>query len=229
MWPSKATKLEEERYSVEQVSATRTELLIRRAQIDLAVQGRDLLSEKRDQLLEEFRRVADVALGGTDALERSAAQGRRLLAITEASDGPESVLSAAVATRGEIPLTASTTSIMGVRFARIDHEPVGKPRTGRGYSLTGTGPRIDAVAEAYEAQLDLILAVATTEIRLRRLADEIGKTTRRVNAMEFAVIPRLVAERKQIQSVLEERERQDHFRLERVKQRKAKARRVVHS
>lgn len=208
---------------MEQVSATRTELLARRAQTNLAVQGRDLLNEKRDQLLEEFRRVADVVLGGTDALERSAAEGRRLLAIAEASDGPEAVLSAAVATRGEIPLEASTTSIMGVRIARIDHHPVGRSRTGRGYSLTGTGPRIDAVAEAYEAQLELILEVATTELRLRRLAEEIGKTTRRVNALEFVVIPRLIGERKWIQSVLEERERQDHFRLKRVKEHKAKA------
>lgn len=208
---------------MEQVSATRTELLNRRAQTDLAMQGRDLLNEKRDQLLEEFRRVADVVLGGTDALERSAAAGRRLLAVTEASDGPEAVLSAAVATRGQIPLEASTTSIMGVRIARIDHQPVGRPRTGRGYSLTGTGPRIDAVAEAYEAQLELILEVATTELRLRRLAEEIGKTTRRVNALEFVVIPRLIGERKWIQSVLEERERQDHFRLKRVKEHKAKA------
>lgn len=214
---------------MDQVSATRTELLNRRAQIELAVQGKDLLTEKRDQLLDEFRRVANVVMGGTDALERSATEGRRLLAIAEASDGPEAVLSAAVATRSEIPLRASATSIMGVRVARIDHEPVGRPRTGRGYGLTGTGPRIDAVAEAYEAQLDLILEVASTEIRLRRIADEIGKTTRRVNALEFAVIPLLIAERKQIQSVLEERERQDHFRLKRVKQHKARAPRMVHS
>ncbi len=210
---------------MEQVSATRTELLARRAQIDLANRGRDLLNEKRDQLLEEFRRVADVVLGGTDALERSAAEGRRLLTIAEAGDGPEAVLSAAVATRGEIPLEASTTSIMGVRIARIDHQPVGRPRTGRGYSLAGTGPRIDAVAEAYEGQLDLVLEVATTEIRLRRLAEEIGKTTRRVNALEFVVIPRLIGESKWIQSVLEERERQDHFRLKRVKEHKARAHR----
>jgi V/A-type H+-transporting ATPase subunit D len=214
---------------VEQVSATRTELLARRAQIDLAIQGRDLLNEKRDQLLEEFRRVADVVLGGANALERSAAEGRRLLAIAEASDGPEAVLSAAFATRGDIPLEASTTSIMGVRIARIDHQPVGRPRTGRGYSLTGTDPRIDAVAEAYEAQLELVLEVATTELRLRRLAEEIGKTTRRVNALEFVVIPRLVGERKRIQAVLEERERQDHFRLKRVKEHKAKAPRRARS
>ncbi len=202
---------------MEQLSATRTELLARRAQIALAVQGRDLLNEKRDQLLAEFRRVADVVLGGTDALERSAAEGRRLLALAEAGDGPEAVASAAVATRDEIGLQAGTTSIMGVRIARIEHDPVGRPRTGRGYSLTGTGPRIDAVAQAYEGQLELILEVATTELRLRRLAEEIGKTTRRVNALEFVLIPRLIAERKRIQSVLEERERQDHFRLKRVK------------
>ncbi len=78
------------------------------------------------------------------------------------------------------------------------------------------------MADAYESQLELVLEVAASELRLRRLAEEIGKSTRRVNALEYAVIPRLIADRVRIQSVLEERERQDHFRLKRVKQRKAR-------
>jgi vacuolar-type H+-ATPase subunit D/Vma8 len=70
---------------VEPVSATRTELLNRPAQVDLAVGGRDLLTERRDQLLDVFRRVANVVIGATDALARSATEGRRLLAIAEAA------------------------------------------------------------------------------------------------------------------------------------------------
>lgn len=210
---------------VEQLCPTRTELLARRAQVDLATHGRDLLKEKRDQLLEEFRRSAEMVLGGTVALEQAAGRGRRLLAAAERDEGPQVVGSAALATRGDIPLEVSTASIMGVRVARIEYPAVGRQRTERGYSLSGTSPRIDAVAAAFESQLDLLLEVATVELRLRRLADEIGRTTRRVNALEFSVIPRLVREQKWIESVLEERERQDHFRLKRVKDRKARTNR----
>jgi V/A-type H+-transporting ATPase subunit D len=205
---------------VEQVTATRSELLARRARIRLATQGRDLLQEKRDQLMEEFRKVADVVLSGSGALDRAAAEGRRALALAEAFDGPEAVASAALAGPSQIPLEAKATSVMGVRIAEISYEPVGRPLAGRGYSLAGSSPRIDHAAERFEAELDLILELAASELRLRRLADEIGKTTRRVNALESIVIPRLASEVQMIQAALEERERQDRFRLKRIKARK---------
>ena len=56
--------------------------------------------------------------------------------------------------------------------------------------------------------------------KLQKLIDEIGTTTRRSNALEHVVIPRLRRELKQIQSALDERERQDRFRLKRIKARR---------
>jgi V/A-type H+-transporting ATPase subunit D len=53
----------------------------------------------------------------------------------------------------------------------------------------------------------MLLELATGELRLRRLVDEIGRTTRRVNALETVVIPRLESERARIQAILDERER----------------------
>lgn len=204
---------------MEQVTSTRTELLLRTAQLALAAQGRDLLEQKRDQLMEEFRKVADVTLRGSDELARAAADTRRAVDIAEAFDGPDQLASAANASGRELVLDVSASSIMGVRVADITYAPVGRPATGRGYSLAGSTPRIDAVAERVEAEVELLLEIAALELRLRRLADEIGKTARRINAIELVVIPRLVAERNLIQSVLDERERQDRFRLKRIKDR----------
>ncbi len=116
---------------------------------------------------------------------------------------------------------AGVTSIMGVRVPDISYVPVGRLCTSRGYSLAATSPRIDAVADRFEAEVDLLLRVAADEVRLRRLAVAIGTTTRRVNALEHVVIPRLVAERNRIQAVLEAREREEHFRLKRVQERRA--------
>lgn len=67
---------------MQQVTATRSELLARRAQIALAAQGRDVLKEKRDSLMAEFRATVDVAVAGSGALEEAAAEGRRALAAT---------------------------------------------------------------------------------------------------------------------------------------------------
>ena len=206
---------------MQQVTATRSELLARRARIALATQGRDVLKEKRDSLMEEFRTTVEVAVAGTGALEEAAVEGRRALAAAEAGDGPEAVRSAALAQPGEISLTTRETTVMGVRIADIRHEPLGRARSDRGYSLAGSSPALDRLAELFEAELTLLLDLATVELRLRRLADEIGTTTRRINALESVVLPRLAQERDQIRATLDERERQDRFRLKRFATRRA--------
>jgi len=211
---------------MQQSAATRSELLTRRADIALARQGLDVLEEKREQLMTEYRKTADVFLAGAGALEEAAARGRRALAVAESMDGPEAVRSAGLAVAAEIPVRTRVTAIMGVRLADITYEPVGRPTADRGYSLAGTTPRIDPVAEHFEAELSMLLDLATSELRLRRLVDEIGRTTRRVNALETVIIPGLEQELARIQEILDERERQDHFRLKRFQTRRARRSRL---
>ena len=208
--------------------ATRTELLARRAQVALAEHGRDLLQDKREQLMEEFRVTARKVLAGSDALQEAGAAARRALDRARARDGPEAVASAAFAAIGHVEVEAQVGTIMGVRVPRIEHRPIGRPITARGYSLASTTPRIDDVAERFEAGVDLVLQVAAGEVRLRRLAAEIAATTRRVNALEHVVVPRLIASRNRIQRILEEREREEHFRLKRVQMRRGPVARPAH-
>lgn len=204
----------------EHAGATRSELLDRRARIRLATQGRDLLDRKRDQLLVEYRRIVDRASSTGDALEEAARTARRVLRRAEVAEGPEALRSASLATRAEIPLEVRAATVMGVRVAEIDDVRVRRPLARRGYGLGGTSVRVDAVADAFERQLEHVLALATMELRLRRIADEIGRTTRRVNALERVVLPRLAADAKRIGGVLAEREREDGFRRKRLAARK---------
>jgi V/A-type H+-transporting ATPase subunit D len=206
---------------MEPIATTRMELLARRARIALARQGRDLLREKRDALLKELRALLGAVLAGSDALERAAAASRRALGLAEALEGPESVRSAALAATGDALVDAGATLLMGVSLPDIRRRAIGRPRSGRGYSVAGTSARIDAVAERFEAEVDLILELAASELKLRRLAAEVGRTTRRVNALELAVIPRLEAERDRIEAALDEREREERFRLQKTKARRA--------
>jgi V/A-type H+-transporting ATPase subunit D len=200
---------------MEQLTATRSELLVRRAQIALATQGRDVLKEKRDQLMGEFRKTADVVLAGGAALEAAAAAGRRSLARAEAGDGIDVVAAAASARPSDIVIESHGATVMGVRIADIRHEPVGRSPLQRGYGLATTSARIDTLAADFEAEIALLLDLAVSELRLRRLVEEIRQTTRRVNALESILLPRLEAERLHIQAVLDERERQDRFRMKR--------------
>ena len=87
---------------VQQLSATRSELLARRAQISLATQGRDLLKEKRAALMREFERTSGSILQAVAKLGRRAAEGRDALSDAVAFDGAETVGSAALAASGDV-------------------------------------------------------------------------------------------------------------------------------
>lgn len=193
------------------------ELLARKEQIALAKQGRDLLEQKRTALLKEFLHMADTVVERSDVLQLAASEARLSLARAEATAGTEAVLSAALASRDELPLEVTTTSVMGIRVPHIEQKRVSRSILGRGYSITGTSLTIDEAAAAFEAEVDAIIQLAETELRLTRLAAEIQRTSRRLNALENLLIPRLEAERDFIQMALDERERSDHFRLKLVK------------
>jgi V/A-type H+-transporting ATPase subunit D len=206
---------------MEQVYATRSELLARRARIRLAVQGGELLKERRGALIKEFDRLGVSVLESMERLDREIAGAGQLLAIAVADDGREPLDSAAVVAEDGIEVTLHTRSVAGVPIVEIEKGEVQRARTGRGYSLVAASARIDAVAERFESVLARLLDVAALELSVRRLADEIARTTRRMNALEHVVVPRLQAERARISLVLEERELEDRVRLRRVRTRRS--------
>lgn len=202
---------------MENVSPTRMELLGVKAQIGLAEQGRDLLKEKRNALMKEFMKIVETVMTGSDDLEQSAMDARRALARAEALDGAEAVQSAAFAAQGELTLSVEGAFVMGVPVPVIEKKSASRALIDRGYSLSGTSARIDETADKFEEEVDLLIELASSELRLRRLADEIRKTSRRVNALENILIPRLHSRKAYIEMVLEERAREDLFRLKTVK------------
>jgi len=193
------------------------ELLARKAQITLAEQGRELLEQKRTALMKALLQTADRVLEKSDVLQQVAAEARLALARAEATAGSEVVKSAAIASRQELSLQVSTTNVMGVRVPHIEEKQVTRPALGRGFSIVGTSVTVDEAASAFEYEVDAILQLAESELRLTRLAAEIQGTSRRLNALDHLLIPRLEAERDYIQIALDERERTDHFRLKLVK------------
>jgi V/A-type H+-transporting ATPase subunit D len=199
------------------ISCTRMELLLRKSQISLAKQGSELLEQKRTALMKEFMRIADTVMQRADVLQQAAAEARLALARADAIAGTQALKSAALASRAEFPLEVSTANVMGVRVPRIEKKEVHRSFAGRGYASVGTPLAIDEAALAFEGQVNAILQLAESELRLKRLAGEIQRTSRRLNALDQLLIPRLEAERDYIQATLDEHERSDHFRLKLVK------------
>jgi V/A-type H+-transporting ATPase subunit D len=203
---------------MEEVRPTRSELLERRSQIGLAQQGMDLLKQKRDALLIEFMSVMDETLRLSSGLQKAVAGAQYSLAVAKSVDGNVSVRSAAMATKGTILIDMTGTKIMGVSVPVVTKgsSPVRSSFT-RGYSITGVSSRIDETADRFERILDVIIEYADIETRLKRLGEEIQKTNRRVNALEQITVPALTEQVTYIRMTLDERAREDLFRLKKVK------------
>ncbi len=210
---------------MEQISPTRMNLLLKRRQIKVAQQGVQLLKTKRDALFSVFRSMIDPLLEREEALDRAMLHATRVLTVALGIDGTEELASTALVTRRkDIRLWMDETKLWGVRVPEIKEVRLSRSALERGYAPVTISSRIDLTAQQFEKVVELLVLLAPLEIRLKRLGEEIKKTTRRVNALEQKVIPELKAQVKFIRQVLEDREREDKFRLKRLKGKKVSAR-----
>ncbi|MCW8172012.1 V-type ATP synthase subunit D [Natrialba swarupiae] len=108
----------------------------------------------------------------------------------------------------------------GRRRPQIESSRVSKSLDERGYGIMGTSARIDEAAEAYEDLLESIILAAEVETAMKKMLREIETTKRRVNALEFKLLPELYENQEYIEQKLEEQEREETFRLKKIKEKK---------
>jgi V/A-type H+-transporting ATPase subunit D len=208
---------------MEQVSPTRTELLTRRSQIQLARQGAELLKGKREALVREFITELRRFTAEREALRSSLDAAGQSLMRALSVDGPEALASVALAQRWGVELELQERNIWGVRVTDVQSDYRARPAGGHRYTAIGASVRIEDATERFEAALERLIKIAPLDRKMRRLADEIRKTTRRVNALEQRLLPALQEQVKYIRSVLDQREREDTFRLKRLKKKRSRS------
>ena len=203
---------------MEEVRPTHAQLLALREQIAVATQGMRLLKSKRDALLLEFLNIVDTTLSLSDKLVDALTSAQYTLELARGVEGEIAVHSAALATSGEVLVDMGGYKVMGVAVPVIE-KPIRPNRTAftRGYGPTGVSTRVDEAGGGFEKAVGSILEYAESETRLRRLGAEIAKTNRRVNALEQLRIPELEAQVRYIEQTLDERAREELFRLKKVK------------
>ncbi|RCV64218.1 V/A-type H+-transporting ATPase subunit D [Methanophagales archaeon] len=203
---------------IEGVSPTRMELLRLRRREQLAVKGHDLLREKRDALIAEFLDVVGEVRDARMVAEAKLKEAFEYLIIAQAGLGVEEVRQLSLMTAQEIPMDFSMRSIMGVNVPIIElPSDLSREVTERGYGLMDSSSAVDSCAKRFEEALAKIIKLAELEEAVRNLAGEVEKTKRRVNALEYVMIPRLKTTRKYIQMRLEEMERENFTRLKKIK------------
>lgn len=199
------------------ISTTRSELLIRKQQIELTRAGYDLLDKKRMALMQEILRLQNEVVNLASELQNMTAKSRRSLAKAEALIGTSGVRSAAMGKKHEILVELEDSIIMGVHVPRIKPHSAQREFYDRDFCITGTSPVVDEAAESFELNVDGMVSLADGEFRLSKLMKEVLRTTRRLKALEHIIIPRLQTEYHYISMALEERERSEHFSLKLAK------------
>lgn len=201
------------------VKPTRSELIQLKNRIKLSERGHKLLKMKRDGLILEFFKILNEARNVRTELDAAYERSKEKINLASAVNGVVEVRSTAFTAKESPEISLSGKNIMGVVVPKISSTGVRKPMYERGYGIIGTNSYIDEAADSYEDLVEKIITAAELETTMKRLLDEIEKTKRRVNALEFKVIPELTAAMKFIRFALEEMERENTFRLKRVKAR----------
>ena len=199
------------------VKPTRSELIALKKRIKLSERGYKLLKMKRDGLILEFFKVLAEAKDLKNDLAEKYARAQEMIAIAETVEGTIGVKAAAMAASENPEIDLKSKNIMGVVVPKIESKSVKKSLNDRGYGVIGTSAAIDEAAEAFEDLVECIILSAELETTMKRLLDEIEGTKRRVNALEFKVIPEQVEARNFIKMRLDEMEREELTRLKRTK------------
>lgn len=207
--------------SMDNAAPTRMNMLLLKGQIKMAADGVGLLKGKRDALMQELLQRARALALMRDELHARGRAAADAMAMARAVRGTPELKSAAVAGRRELLISVEAEKVWGLALGRIDMEGIVRTPAKRGMGLLDTSAQVQEASEASEEMLSQLLICAPLERNLQIVGEEVKKVSRRINALEEYLLPRLRGQLRGIASVLDEREREDTFRLKKIKGKKA--------
>lgn len=201
------------------IAPTRSNLLRMREALALAREGYEILDRKREVLTTELTHVAHEAARLQQEVWARLAEAHHALTMARIAMGRERLEWAALSVNVTTEVEITPHSIMGVVIPAVTAHgaPPEMP-----YGLGNTTVSLDEAAARYRQVLAAIPLLSETMTTVWRVALELQKTQRRVNALQHIFIPQYEETIAFIESSLEEREREETFRLKRIKSRAAR-------
>lgn len=197
------------------VNPNRMELLKLRRRRDVARRGHKLLKDKFDELLKEFiARIGENRRLRAE-VERELASAYGLFAVARGEAGRAAIDEALLSGAPSDLVTASERNVMSVRVPEFTLGEMPQPG---GYSLATMPVVLDEALGALAGVAPKMLELAAREKAIELLAAEIERTRRRVNALEYVLIPSINDTVRDIQMKLDEAERGNLTRLMKVKE-----------
>ncbi len=196
---------------------TREQFLALRKQFDVIKKGLELLKSKREALMKEFFGIVEESIELRSSLTSLLNRAQRDLERARALNGDGAIESFAYAVKRDVSLNIKVRNIWGVFVPEIEETALKRSLEARDISPIGERAELMDVAKEFETAADLIARIASKEVRLTRLGEVIKSDTRKINAISEVILPSMHRRIKYIARVLEEREREEIFRLKRSK------------
>ncbi|MCM0649059.1 V-type ATP synthase subunit D [Clostridium swellfunianum] len=201
------------------VNPTRMELSRLKKKLATAVRGHKLLKDKQDELVRQFIALVKHNNELRAKVEENLDDTLKEFMLTRAILSSEVVEEALSFPKESISVEIDTKNVMSVNVPvmKFKRKLEGDEGSIYPYGFANTSPELDHVVGRLYKTLPLLLELAEVEKSTQLMADEIEKTRRRVNALEYMTIPQLQETIKYIRMKLDENERGALVRLMKVK------------
>ena len=199
------------------INPTRMELTRLKGRLKTAVRGHKLLKDKRDEMMKQFLEIVRKNRALRKKVEEGLKQANAAFTVASAVMGPEMLEQALLYPKAGVELDVSFRNVMSVNVPVYDFRTTGDGAEIYPYGFAQTSGELDAALEAMQSVFRDMLELAEVEKSMQLLAQEIEKTRRRVNALEYVVIPETQRNIRYISMKLDENERGNTTRLMKVK------------
>ncbi len=201
-----------------QVNPTRMELTRLKRKLVTATRGHKLLKDKRDELMRQFLEQVRRNKELREKVEVGLAAAARNFTLARATMQDQVLDTALLAPSQEVTLEAGEKNVMSVMVPAFSYKTRSADETNiYSYGLSFTSSDLDGAVKSLADVLPDMLALAEVEKSCQLMAAEIEKTRRRVNALEYVMIPEMQESIKFITMKLDENERSSQIRLMKVK------------
>ncbi|MBM3700787.1 MAG: V-type ATP synthase subunit D [Actinobacteria bacterium] len=197
------------------VNPTRMELLRLKKRLTLAERGHKLLKDKRDELMRQLLGMIDDVKTLRLSIENEFQSILEGFMLAKAKMGPYQTEQALLIPKKKIAVTTDEKNLMSVRVPVFKKEVTGDIIS---YGFLNTTGEMDISLIKFEKFIEALLSLAEKEKTVQLLANEIEETRRRVNALEYRLIPEFLETIKFITMKLAETERSNTIRLMKVKE-----------
>ncbi len=200
------------------INPTRMELTRLKGRLKTAQRGHKLLKDKRDELMKQFMDVIRENRAVRKRVEEGLMQAHASFTVAAALMSPEMLEQALLCPKQSVELDMSFQNIMSVNVPKYQFQTKsGEQGDIYPYGFAATSGELDDAVAALSKVFQDMLHLAEIEKTSQLLAEEIEKTRRRVNALEYVKIPEMQANIKYITMKLDENERANTIRLMKVK------------